>query len=92
MKKQHKFKLIEGYFSPSEAGKVVFALISSKIDYHSMEKFSNEERFGKDAAHSEKRIKALKKVKESLKKTFDAAEKRGLKINMNGFIDIAIVD
>lgn len=92
MKKNHNFKLIDGHFSPSEAGKVVLALVSSKIKYHSMEKFSNEERFGKDAARSEKRIIALKKVKDSIKKVFDAAEKEGMNVKMNGFIEITIVE
>ncbi len=92
MKKNHSFKLIDGQFSPSDAGKVVFALVSSKINYHTMEKFSNEERFGKDAAHSEKRIAALKKVKDSLKKVFDLAEQKGLNVKMNGFIEITIVE
>ncbi|CAN5663198.1 hypothetical protein BH10BAC3_BH10BAC3_38170 [soil metagenome] len=92
MKKNHSFKLIDGQFSPSDAGKIVFALVSSKINYHSMEKFSNEERFGKDATHSEKRIKALRKVKDSLKKVFDLAEQKGLNVKMNGLIEITIVE
>jgi hypothetical protein len=92
MKKKHSFKLIDGQFSPSDAGKVVFALVSSKINYHSMEKFSNEERFGKDAAHSEKRITALKKVKDLLKKVFDSAEQKGLNVKIDGFIEITIIE
>ncbi len=92
MKKNHSFKLIDGQFSPSDAGKVIFALVGSKINYHSMEKFSNEERFGKDAGHSAKRIAALKKVKNSLKKIFDSAEQKGLNVKMSGFIEITIVE
>jgi hypothetical protein len=92
MKKKHSFKLIDGQFSPSDAGKVVFALVTSKINYHSMEKFSNEERFGKDPAHSEKRILVLKKVKDSLKKVFESAEQKGFKLKIDGFIEITIVE
>ena len=92
MKQPKSFKLIDGQFSPSEAAQVINALISSKINYHSMQRFSNVERFGKDASHSEKRIAALKKLKLSINKVFDAAEKKGSKIKMDGFIDVTVVD
>ncbi|MEO7523880.1 MAG: hypothetical protein ABIT58_07280 [Ferruginibacter sp.] len=92
MNKKHSFKLIDGQFSPAEAGKVAFAFVTTKINYHFMEKFSNEERFGKDAAHSEKRIAALKKVKDSLTKIFDLAERKGLNVKMDGFIEISVVE
>jgi len=92
MKKIHSFKIVDGEFSPSDAGKVVFALVSSKINYHSIEKFSNEVRFGTDASHSEKRIAALKKVKDALKEVFDSAEQKGLNVSMNGFIEVTIIE
>ena len=92
MKQPKSFKLIDGQFTSAEAGRVLNMLISSKINYHSKEKFSNEERFGKDASHSVKRIAALKKVQISLKKFFDTAEKKGLNVKMNGFVEITIVE
>lgn len=92
MKKQHSFKLIDGQFTPSEASKVLNALISSKINYHSMEKFGNEERFGNDAANSAMRITALKKVKDSLKKVFESADQKGLHLKIDGFIEISIIE
>lgn len=92
MKQPKSFKLIDGQFTPAEAGQVVYALISSKINYHSMQKFSNVERFGKDASYSEKRIAALKKLKDSIKKVFDSAEKKGLNVKVDGVIDITIIE
>ncbi len=92
MKNKYSFKLIDGKFTPPEAGKVLNVLVGSKISYHSMEKFSNEERFGKDASHSAKRIIALKKVKDSLKKVFDSVEKKGLNVKIDGFIEITIIE
>lgn len=91
MNKSHKFKLIQGTFSASGASAVLFDLISSKIHFHSMENFSNRERFGKDKANSQRRIKALKKVQESLKKMFEAAEKKGQRLKIEGTIEITIV-
>lgn len=92
MKKTYRFKLVDGEFTSYEASKVLNALLSSKINYHAMEKFSNEERFGKDAAHSEKRIIALKKTKDSLKKVFELAEQKGFRLKIDGFIEIAIIE
>ncbi len=92
MKQPKSFKLIDGQFTPGEAQQVIYSLISSKINYHSMQKFSNVERFGKDASHSEKRIAALKKLKDSIKKVFDSAEKKGLNVKMDGFIDITTIE
>ena len=91
MKEPKSFKLIDGQFSPTEAQQVINALICSKINYHSMLKFSNVERFGKDASHSEKRIAALNKLKLSIKKIFDSAEKKGYPVKMNGFIEVTII-
>ena len=92
MKQPKSFKLIDGQFTPTEAVQVINALISSKINYHSMQKFSNVERFGKDQSHSEKRIAALKKLKLSIKKVFDSAEKKGLKVKMDGLIEVTIIE
>jgi len=92
MKQPKSFKLIDGEFTPTEAGQVVNALISSKLSFHSMQKFSNVERFGKDANQCEKRMAALKKLKLSIKKVLDAAEKKGLNVKMDGLIDITIIE
>jgi poly(A) polymerase Pap1 len=92
MKNKHSFKLIDGKFTSSEATKVLNALFSSKINYHSMEKFSNEERFGKDPANSEKRIAVLKKVNDSLKKFLDSVAQKGLSLKIDGFIEITIIE
>ncbi len=92
MKKIQSFKLVDGNFTPLQARQVLNTLISSKINYHSMEKFSNEERFGKDAAHSIKRIAALKKVQDKLKKVFELYDKKEVRIKIDGIIEITVAD
>ena len=42
MENKLTIKLIEGNFLPNEAGKVLFSLINSKIDYHNLEHFIKE--------------------------------------------------
>jgi len=89
MKHQQRFQLIDGAFTPSEAGRVLFSLVKSKIDYHSLEKYSNEERFGQDIAHSEQRLKELRKLDAAIKEFLAsvADEKQNLKID--GWIEIS---
>ena len=64
--KKHDTKLIDGNFTVQKANIVLSELLSYKINFHNLEKFSNEERFGKDYEHSEKRIKELNKEKTEL--------------------------
>ena len=92
MNKNYNFKLIHGRFTASEAAQVLFDLISSKIHFHTMENFSSQERFGKDAPHSQRRIQALKKVQGSLKKIFDVAEKKDVQLKIEGSVKITIVE
>lgn len=91
MNNHQRFQLIEGTFTPSEAGQVLLSLVTSKIDYHSLEKCSNEERFGRDIAHSEKRLEKLRKLNTALKELLAVAadEKQNLKID--GWIEISFV-
>lgn len=88
MNTKHNLKLIEGKFTPIEAGEVLFGLISYKINYHQMELFSNEERFGKDLSNSKKRIDELKTVHSSLKKIIDLTSKKGQILKINCVIEI----
>ncbi len=90
MDKNYDFKLITGTFAASEAAQVLFNLISNKIHYHTMENFSSQERFGKDAAHSQRRIQDLKKVQGDLKKIFDMAEQKDLQLKIEGSVQITI--
>ena len=92
MDKNHDFNLITGTFTASEAAQILFNLISSKINFNTKENFSSQERFGKEVPHSQKRIQALREVKESLKKVLDEAEKKGLQLKIDGSIKITMVE
>lgn len=64
--KKHDIKLIDGQFESSDAKNLLLELLFQKINYHRNRRLSNEERFGKDREHSEKRIKSLLEEKEKL--------------------------
>lgn len=92
MDKNHNFSLIHGTFTASEAAQILFGMINNKIQYHTMENFSSQERFGKDAPHSQMRIQALKNVQTSLKEILDEAQKNNLHLKIEGTIAITMVE
>ena len=88
MESNFKFQLIDGEFTPQTAGKVLFPLINNKINFHSLENFSNEIRFDKDISNSKKRIIALQEVQLSIEKLLEKAEAKGLKLKITSEIKI----
>ena len=92
MNTKHNLKLIDGKFLPPEAGKILFGLISYKVNYHQMELFSNEERFAKDLSNSKKRIEELKAVNSSLKQIIDLTSKKKQILQISCFIEITVLD
>ena len=66
MENSYEFKLVQGSFSPEEAGRVLLSLLQNKISYHNMEALSTQIRFGGDVSRYERRIEELKEISESL--------------------------
>jgi len=88
MEKDFKFQLIDGEFTPAGAAKVLFPLINNKINYHSLESFSNEIRFDKDVTNSKKRIAELQEVQLQIQELLEKAEDIGLKLKISSQIKI----
>lgn len=90
MEKEYEFKLIEGQFSPSEAGKVLFALVNSKINFHNLEIFSNQIRFDDENPHSKIRIKNLLDASEYIKELIKEASSKDLELKIDSVIQIVL--
>lgn len=88
MEKDFQFQLIDGEFTPVGAAKVLFPLINNKINYHSLESFSNEIRFDKDVSNSKKRIAELQQVQLQIQELLEEAEENGLKLKITSKIKI----
>lgn len=88
MKKEYQFKLVEGQFDPMEAGKVLFSLINSKINYHILEQFSNEIRFNQIHLHSNKRKETLQEATVYIKELIKEADSNNMDLCINGVIQI----
>jgi hypothetical protein len=88
MEKDYQFKLIEGQFAPSEAGKVLFSLINSKINYHNLEIFSNQIRFDEENPHSKSRLKNLLDTSEQIKELIKEASLKDMELKIDSIIKI----
>ncbi len=91
MENEYQFKLVEGHFSPSEAGKVLLALINSKINFHNLEIFSNQIRFDEENPHSKIRIDRLLEASEYIRNLIDDASLKGMDFNIESLIQIALI-
>lgn len=90
MEESFKFKLIEGNFTPPEAGKVLFNLINSKIGYHQLEKFGIQERTNGDVSRAEGRINALKTVNKELLSFLNEANDKGMEFSIKSIVTIKV--
>lgn len=91
MKTTQRHQLIDGTFTPADASQILLALVKSKIDFHNLEKLSNEERFGRDVAHSERRLVALRQLRETLRTTCQSAASAGQRIEVNAWIEVKLI-
>lgn len=91
MNTTQRYTLLNGIFSPDEARQVLLSLVKSKIDFHNMEKLSNEERFGRDIAHSERRLAELRQLHETLRTTCQSAADTARRVQVNGWIEITLI-
>jgi len=92
MEKMQIFKLIDGDFEPSEARSILFTLVNSKINFHSMESFGITIRTSGDTSFHEKRIKELAQTNVDIKKVLDYATENKLNLRINGNIEIGLLD
>lgn len=79
-KEKKEFTLIDSTFSPIEAHYVLSDLITSKINYHKVDDFSQHIRYDRDSQHSKDRIEQLRKNKEELKEFTEVAKANGVNL------------
>jgi hypothetical protein len=91
MNNPQRFQLIDGTFTHVEAGQVLLSLVKSKIDHHSLEQFSNEERFGRDVAHSEKRLEKLRALDVAIRELLSLAIENKQTLKIDAWIDITLM-
>ena len=91
MNNPQRFHLIDGTFTALEAGQVLLSMVKSKIDHHSLERFSDEERFGGDVAHSEKRLEKLRALDVAIRELLALAVEEKQTLKIDAWIDVTLV-
>ncbi|MFN4198027.1 MAG: hypothetical protein ACK4FS_03270 [Flavobacterium sp.] len=84
---QH-IQLINGEFNPEDAQRILLSLINSKIQYHQVEIFSMEERFGIEATQSKDRIEELKLSVRDIQEIIKEASDAGMKLKVTSTVKI----
>ena len=91
MEKTGNFKLIEGKFDPSEANSILFTLVNSKINFHSLESFGITERSSGDTSKHEKRILELRKANIDIKELLNFAVENDFLVKIESNIKIKFI-
>lgn len=92
MNKIEKLTLIEGDFSFDEAKEILINMYSSKINFHTMQNLSSQERFGKDDEMAQKRIPLLRIEMKKLEDILLEAKAKNKKLIVNSEINISLVE
>jgi hemerythrin superfamily protein len=92
MNKIEKLKLIEGEFSFNEAREILTSMFNSKINFHNIQNWSSQERYGKDDETAQKKIPLLKNEIEKLEEIILEAKAKNKKLVINSEIYISLKD
>jgi hemerythrin superfamily protein len=92
MNKIEKLKLIEGEFSFNEAREILTSMFNSKINFHNIQNWSSQERYGKDDETAQKKIPLLKNEIEKLEEIIIEAKANNKKLVINSEINISLKD
>lgn len=92
MKGARKIKLIDGQFNPEEATRVLLSLLNDKVNHHTIEVLSFEERNGTSETRSRKRIEELNASIEEIKSLLKIAKKTSKTLLIKSEIEICFLD
>lgn len=90
MNKIEKLKLIEGNFSFNEAKEILTSMFNSKINFHNIQNWSSQERFGKDDETAQRKVRLLKNEIEKLEEIILNAKSQNKKLVIKSEIIISL--
>jgi hypothetical protein len=90
MNKIDKLKLIEGDFSFNEAKEILTSMFNSKINFHSIQNWSSQERYGKDNETAQNKIQLLTNEIEKLEEIILEAKAQNKKLTIKSEIIISL--
>lgn len=86
-----KLKLIDGKFSPTEFKEILLNLFLKKIEFHKINNFSSQIRYGMDNTTAVEKMTELNQSIEKMIKLFEEAKEKDLKLIVFSEIQIEFV-
>lgn len=88
-----EIKLIDGHFTPSEAGDIINSVLDVKINFHKLQRLSRTEGNANDTCeYDNSRIIELINAKHDAKDYFKDARLKGKKLRIESIITIQVED
>lgn len=88
MKKENKFSLIEGTFTPDEAKDILMSLVYNKIQFYKRKNFSLQIRKGNNDEYSLNKKNELEKIRQQILDQIDNIVKKNQSIEILCSVDI----
>ncbi len=89
---KQNISFIKGFFSPAEAADVLLSILNDKIKFHSVKALNLRHEQENADGSSENRIIKLRENKKIVEQLVLDAHKNGLKLEINGTVEITLVD
>ena len=89
---KQNLSFIKGLFSPAEAADVLLSLLNEKIKFHSVKALNLRQEQEISDGSSVNRIMKLRENKKIVEQLVLHAHKKGLKLEINGTVEINLVD
>lgn len=86
--KYENLEFIDGTFNASDATHLLLSLINYKIEFHTTQKWSHAERYGRDHDHSIQRLHELEQLRASLRDICKQASDKGISLKIKGTLSI----
>lgn len=83
-----KIKLINGYFSASDAHEILMDLYTKNIQFNKVKNFSSQIRFGSDDQNALKRVEELKENLVDISTIISQAKNQNKNLVIDSFIEI----
>lgn len=91
MEQVQEFKFIDTTFTAAQARMVLLNLIDAKINFHSLRRLSDQERYGADQMQSAQRITELRDLERDLNKLLDEAKQGGYQVKVHSTIQVSLL-
>lgn len=86
---KQNYQILDGNFTPSEAGDVLLSMVKSNINFFKIQSLTFHETCSGNTAIPSEQINELQNIDSSLRTLLKEASAKGMQLKINGFIEIS---